>query len=189
MKLASGDYIDLKMYEPAMRHLIDTYIRAEESEKISAFDDISLIQLIVERGSDAVNSLPKSLQKKEAVAETIENNVRKLIIDEHPINPKYYEKMSELLSALIEQRRQQAIDYESYLAKVIELTKQVKNPANNSNYPSSLNTPGKRALYDNLDENEEIALTVHEAVIKTRQDDWRNNRIKESKSKMLSRVL
>ena len=38
MKLASGDYIDLKMYEPAMRHLIDTYIRAEESEKVSAFD-------------------------------------------------------------------------------------------------------------------------------------------------------
>ena len=26
VKLASGDYIDLKMYEPAMRHLIDTYI-------------------------------------------------------------------------------------------------------------------------------------------------------------------
>jgi hypothetical protein len=36
------------MYEPAMRHLIDTYIRAEESEKVSAFDDISLIQLIVD---------------------------------------------------------------------------------------------------------------------------------------------
>ena len=44
VKLASGDYIDLKMYEPAMRHLIDTYIRAEESEKVSAFDDMSLVQ-------------------------------------------------------------------------------------------------------------------------------------------------
>lgn len=33
IKLASGDYIDLKAYEPAMRHLIDTYISAEESEK------------------------------------------------------------------------------------------------------------------------------------------------------------
>jgi type I restriction enzyme R subunit len=31
VKLGSGDYIDLKMYEPAMRHLIDTYIRAEDS--------------------------------------------------------------------------------------------------------------------------------------------------------------
>jgi type I restriction enzyme R subunit len=43
VKLASGDYIDLKMFEPAMRHLIDTYIRAEESEKVSAFDDLSLV--------------------------------------------------------------------------------------------------------------------------------------------------
>ena len=42
VKLASGDYIDMKMFEPAMRHLLDTYIRAEESEKISAFDDMTL---------------------------------------------------------------------------------------------------------------------------------------------------
>jgi type I restriction enzyme R subunit len=105
VKRASGDYIDLKMYEPAMRHLIDTYIRAEESEKISAFDDRSLVQLIVERGVDGVEELPMGIRKnQEAVAETIENNVRKLIIDEQPINPKYYEKMSELLDALIEQR-------------------------------------------------------------------------------------
>ena len=48
VKLASvGDYIDLKMYEPAMRHLIDTYIRAEDSEKLSAFDDMPLVDLIV----------------------------------------------------------------------------------------------------------------------------------------------
>ena len=62
VKLASGDYIDLKMYEPAMRHLIDTYIRAEESEKVSAFDDLSLVQLIVERGADAVAPCPKGIR-------------------------------------------------------------------------------------------------------------------------------
>jgi type I restriction enzyme, R subunit len=28
------------------------------------------------------------------VAETIENNVRRLIIDEMAVNPKYYERMS-----------------------------------------------------------------------------------------------
>src|SRR5262249_51657153 len=82
VKLASGDYIDLKLYEPAMRHLIDTYIRADDSVKVSAFDDISLVQLIVERGVEAVKaSLPEEIRKnKEALAETIENNVRKLIV-------------------------------------------------------------------------------------------------------------
>ena len=56
VRLASGDYIDLKAYEPDMRYLIDTYIRAEESEKISDFDDMSLIQLIVERGPEATDT-------------------------------------------------------------------------------------------------------------------------------------
>ena len=46
-----------------MRHLIDTYIRAEESEKLSAFDDMSLVQLIVERGEQAVESLPKGIRE------------------------------------------------------------------------------------------------------------------------------
>src|SRR5205823_7829528 len=97
IKLASGDYIDLKVYEPAMRHLIDTYIRAEESKKISAFDDITLIQLIVERGVNGLKDLPQGIaNSKEAMAETIENNLRRLIIEEMPINPNYYEKMSEL---------------------------------------------------------------------------------------------
>ena len=73
VKLHSGDAIDLKRYEPAMRHLIDTYIQAEVSEKVSAFDDLSLVQLIVERGVAAVDALPDGIRKnREAVAETIE---------------------------------------------------------------------------------------------------------------------
>ncbi|MEH2375717.1 hypothetical protein [Nostoc sp.] len=92
VKLRSGDYIDLKTYEPAMRHLIDSYIGAEESEVISAFDDMTLIQLIVDRGVDAVEALPKSIkQNKVAVAETIENNLRKVIIAQQPTNPKYFD--------------------------------------------------------------------------------------------------
>src|SRR5712692_10207783 len=38
IKLASGDYIDLKKYEPAMRTLLDRYIAAEESQTLSSFD-------------------------------------------------------------------------------------------------------------------------------------------------------
>lgn len=180
VKLASGDYIDLKMYEPAMRHLIDTYIRAEESELISAFDDMSLIQLIVERGPDAVNVLPKGIREsKEAVAETIENNVRKLIIDETPINPKYYETMSELLDALIEQRKQQAIDYEKYLAEIVELTKKASSPASGAVYPDAMNSAARRALYDNLGKDEELASAIDTDIRKVKKDDWRGNTFKE----------
>ena len=184
VKLASGDYIDLKMYEPAMRHLIDTYIRAEESEKISAFDDLSLIDLIVERGADAVKELPEGIRKNhDAVAETIENNVRKLIIDEQPINPKYYEKMSELLDALIAQRRKEMLDYQQYLARIVELTRRAKNPPTDI-YPTALNTAAKRALYDNLVKDEQLALDVDQAIRKSRQDDWRGNPFKIKKVKL-----
>jgi len=179
VKLASGDYIDLKMYEPAMRHLIDTYIRAEVSKKVSAFDDVSLIQLVIERGAAAVDALPAGIKgNKEAVAETIENNVRRLIIDEHPINPKYYENMSELLDALIEQRRREAIDYEEYLRRIVALTKQVTNPETSGAYPKGMNTPGKRALYDNLGKDEALAHAIDQAVRASRQDDWRSNAFK-----------
>lgn len=175
---ASGDEIDLKRYEPAMRHLLDTYIRAEESEKISSFDDLSLIQLVVERGIDAVDELPESIRKNpEAVAETIENNVRKLITDESPINPKYYEKMSELLDTLIKERRAQALGYREYLKKIVELTRRIKNPSE-TRYPESVNSPAKRALYDNLGEDEAIVLMVHEAVLSSKQDEWKHNPIK-----------
>lgn len=180
VKLSSGDYIDLKMYEPAMRHLIDTYIRAEESEVISAFDDVSLIQLIVERGVDAVNALPKGIrQSKEAVAETIENNVRKLIIDETPINPKYYEKMSELLDALIEQRKREALSYQEYLAQIVELTKKAQGTETAASYPAALNSKAKRALFDNLDGDEALALAIDEEIRLTKKDSWRGNRFKE----------
>jgi type I restriction enzyme R subunit len=180
VKLASGDYIDLKMFEPAMRHLLDTYIRAEESEKISAFDDLSLVQLVVERGAAFVDALPAGIsQDKRAVAETIENNLRRVIIDEQPVNPKYYEKMSELLDTLIQQRKAQAVAYESYLAEIVALTRQVWNPGVGVRYPSSLDTAAKRALYDNLGSDEALAVRVDYEIRTTKRDGWRGSRIKE----------
>ncbi len=179
VKLASGDYIDLKMYEPAMRHLIDTYIRAEDSEKISAFDERSLIQLIVERGPAAVDALPAGIAaSQDAVAETIENNVRKLIIDESPVNPKYYDKMSQLLDALIERRRHEAMGYQEYLARIADLTRQAITPGSGATYPTTVDTPARRALYDNLGRDEGLALAVDQAVRTSRQDEWRGSMFK-----------
>ncbi len=39
--------------------------------------------------------------------------------------------------------------------------------------PVKLDTPGKRALYNNLGKDEALALQVDEAVRKARPDDWR----------------
>jgi type I restriction enzyme R subunit len=184
IKLASGDAIDLKAYEPAMRHLIDTYISAEESKKISAFDDLSLIKLIVERGEAAIDQLPKNITKdREAVAETIENNLRKVIIDERPTNPKYYEKMSVLLDELIKARKEKVKNYEEYLKKILELTKFVTQPETSADYPKSLDTDAKRALYDNLGQDEKLALDIDLEIRRVKKDNFRGNRIKEREVK------
>ncbi len=192
VKLASGDYVDMKVFEPAMRHLLDAYIRAEDSEVISAFDDLGLVELIVENGLGALDHLPKGIRNnQEAMAETVENNIRKVIIDEQPINPKYYEKMSELLDALIAERKAKVEDYKKYLEKLVELAKKV-NPSGagsgpNPGYPPSMDTAAKRSLYDNLENDEVLAIKVDTAVRYTKKDDWRGNRFKEREIKNVIR--
>jgi type I restriction enzyme R subunit len=181
----------MKMFEPAMRHLLDTYIRAEESEKLSAFDDMPLVKLIVERGEGAVEALPKRIRESsEAMAEAIESNIRKVIIDEMAVNPKYYEKMSELLDALIHARKKQAMDYKAYLARIVELSKQVSQPSSHSPYPESINTAARRALYDNLGQDEALADSVDKAICDVKKAGWRGNRLKEREVRYaIKRVL
>ncbi|MBU0546006.1 HsdR family type I site-specific deoxyribonuclease [Patescibacteria group bacterium] len=191
VKLASGDYIDLKKYEPAMRALMDRYISASESEKLSAFDDKSLVELMAEKGVDALDSLPDAVkQSEEAVAETIENNVRKLITDEMPTNPKYYQRMSELLDELVKKRKQADLEYRKYLEEIIALSKKVKNPSESESYPNEIDTRGKQALYDNLGKDQAKAESIHDAILESRSDDWRGHPLKERKIKLaIQKVL
>ena len=79
IRKASGETLDLKAYEADMRHLIDTYIEADEPRKISPFDNMGLLELIVKTGiADAINTRLGGLKgNKDAIAEAIENNVRR----------------------------------------------------------------------------------------------------------------
>ncbi|WP_299656602.1 type I restriction endonuclease subunit R [uncultured Jannaschia sp.] len=179
VRLHSGDALDMKLYEPAMRHLIDNYIRADDSKVISHLDDISLIDLIESKGASAEDDLPaRSKKKKENVAEAIENNVRKLIIDETPVNPRFYENMSELLTDLIKQRRDDAIAYADYLERIAALVKDIK-AGHGKQYPASVDTPGKKALFDNLEGDEEQALSVDAALRANVPFGWRDHPMRE----------
>ncbi|MEA9413465.1 HsdR family type I site-specific deoxyribonuclease [Flavobacterium sp. PL02] len=182
IQLASGDYIDLKQYEPAMRHLIDSYIGAEESQMLANFNDMSLVELLAEKGRDALDSLPKSIiDNPEAMAEAIENNLRKVIIEESPTNPMYYEKMSVLLDELIKMRKEATLEYEKYLNEIISLSGKVKKTNTTTDYPTSINTNTKRALFDNLGRNENMAIDLDNKILTTKKDGWRDN-IQKSKA-------
>jgi type I restriction enzyme R subunit len=180
IRLASGDFLDMKQYEPAMRHLIDSYIRAEDSQIVSTLDDLSLVQLLVDRVGILIDRQPQDTKRQQAsVAESIENNIRKTIIDERAANPKYYDRMSLLLDALIQERRLGAIEYAAYLAKIVELTRQVQSPSASGAYPSILLTREQRALYDNLGKDEVVALQLDAEIRRTKKADWRGHPQKE----------
>ncbi|BAV64343.1 type I restriction endonuclease subunit R [Sphingobium cloacae] len=179
VRQAAGEVIDLKAYEADMRHLIDTYIEADEPRKISPFDNISLLDLIVKSGiADAIAQQLSGMKDKESVAEAIENNVRSKIVKEHLNDPAYYDKISALLDEIIKARKAKAISYEEYLKQVADLICNLAQGKSDST-PSTLNTPGKRALYNNLGENEDLALQIDDAVKANRPDGWRGVEPKE----------
>jgi len=182
VKIASGDLVDMKQFEPGMRQMLDLWVDADPSETLMDFEELGLLELIIERGEDALDGLPADMRgNQEAMAEAIENNVRRTIVDENPVNPKYYEKMSVLLDELIALRRQQALSYQEYLEHVRKLAKQVKYPQSGSQntYPASVDTLAKRALYDNLGQDEVLVAKIDSAVRNTKKADWYGDRFKE----------
>ena len=181
IRKASGETLDLKTYEADMRHLIDTYIQAEDSVRIDPFENQTLIDIIIKSGiADAINNLPDGIKgSKEAAAETIENNVRRKIIKEYLLDPAYFDEMSKLLSEIIKERKAIAIDYGEYLKRIAELVKKVSNTTRDD-IPIGIKTFAQRALYHNLGKNEELAHLIDAAVQANRLADWPGNMPKEN---------
>jgi len=203
IRMASGESIDLKAYEADMRHLIDTYIEADEPRKISPFDNIGLLDLIVKTG--IANAIARKLGglkgNRDAIAEVIENNVRTKIIREHLNDPAFYEKMSALLDEIIAARKAKAIEYEEYLGQILLLVKDLEK-GHGDDVPDTLDTPGKVAIYNNLkirgapakdcgiaegkgsygstdDPVLDLALAIDEAIKSNRPDGWRGIQARE----------
>ena len=182
VKLASGDLLEMKRFEPAMRHLLDMYIRADDSELLMDFEELGLIDLVVNNNGKGLESLPESLREDEdAMAEAIENNVRKTIVDENPVNPKYFDSMATLLDEIIKQRREQAINYQEYLEQIKALAKKVVNLTGNKghNYPDTVDTLAKQAIYDNFGNDEVLTTKIDTAVRYTKKAEWLGDRFKE----------
>jgi type I restriction enzyme, R subunit len=162
------------------------------------------MELIVKTGiADAIATQLGSMKgNKNAVAETIENNVRSKIIKEHLNDPAYYERMSALLDEIIAARKARAIEYEDFLKRIADLVKRVE-AGHAEETPKQLDTPGKRALYNNLkpcgakaepmadaaegsgeykvpgDPLLNLALRIDETVKKNRPDGWRGVQARE----------
>jgi type I restriction enzyme R subunit len=111
--------------------------------------------------------------------------------------------MSALLDEIIAALKARAIEYEEYLKRIAELAKRVE-AGQTEDTPEQLNTPGRRALYNNLrkatmsdevtgvstppgphwnatkDEVLELAVRIDETVKLVRPDGWRGVKPKEN---------
>src|SRR5690606_36700242 len=100
--------------------------------------------------ADAIaNKLADMQGNQQAIAETIENNVRSKIIKESLTDPAYFEKMSALLDEIIKLRKDRAIEYEEYLQRIADIATKVQ-AGKAEDTPVKLDSPGKRAVFNNI---------------------------------------
>ena len=197
VKMHSGEELDIKPYEADMRHLINTYIQADEAETLGELGDMSLTEAIIETGIH--DAIARKLNARDnlsnnAVAEGIINNVRKTIVRLRLTDPKFYEEMSALLQDLIQQRRENADEYRKFLRDAEALAKKISTKGATESVPAKLH--GRReatVVYRNLpqilkrgsivrdeDQRIELALEIDHAMREQALAGWRGDQAKEA---------
>ncbi|MCL2887524.1 MAG: restriction endonuclease subunit R, partial [Betaproteobacteria bacterium] len=205
IKHYSGEELDIKPYEADMRHLINTYIQAEPAQALGELGELPLTELIIKTGiHDAIARKlnEKGRLSKNAIAETIINNVRQTIIRDRLTDPRFYEQMSKLLDDLIKQNREDAQAYEKFLRDAEALARKLHERQSDSDEPPFLRgNTAALALYRNLpdilleetpwkdgiqeqraDYDDPIALLAQRIDHVMRQDapaGWRGDEVKE----------
>jgi type I restriction enzyme R subunit len=198
VKRCACEELDTKPFEADMRHLINTYIQAEPAHSLAGLAELSLTDLIVKTGiHDAIARRinEKGKLSKEAVAETIINNVRKTIVRDRLTDPRFYEQMSKLLDDLIKQRRSDTQEYEEFLKKAEELMRRMSAREPGTGVPASLH--GRReatVLFNNLpmlpstgfacpsdaEARASLALEIDRTLHERAPADWRGDQTREA---------
>ncbi len=200
IKQCSGEVFDEKEFESDMRYLINSYILADEHKKVGELEKYTLVELIVKTGiNDAIVQKlnQKHRKSKKAVAETIINNLRKVIAQSQFADPRFYEEMSKLLDDLIHIQVEQSGEYAEFLKKAEELAKAAANGAIQNDaetMPQSLaKKPQAALLYRNLpalatdsfvmptdaEELAAFALSIDEAMEQQAPDQWQHDATRE----------
>lgn len=201
VKKYSGEEMDLKPYEAGMRNLLDMYVQADPATVLGATGTRTMVEMIVDTGIHDV--IAKQIDARgalsnRAVAETIINNVRKVIIRDQLTDPRFYERMSALLADLIAQSTKDAADYEELLRKAEALARELTARGRHDSVPASLHgNPEAIVLYNNLpgvlattfkyptpeEALAQFALRLDRAVREQAPAGWRGDHAREAKVK------
>ena len=201
IKNYAGEELDIKSYEVDMRHLLNTYIQADDAYTLGELEKFSLVELIVKTGiHDAIAKKLNQAGKlsEQVVLESIINNLRKTIIQQQLTNPHFYAKMSQLLEDLIQQAKSASASYEELLRQAAALAQDIVNKDQQGNYPKILDgNPETQLLYDNLasiqtsgfqcpdndEEKAQLALSIDQTIRNEAPANWAGDSVRENQVK------
>jgi len=172
LMLRSGDTVDLKMYDAEMRSLIDRYVSADSSETIDDLSQMSFLD-IIKREIDGTGDMKKRCGGERGCAEAMIHNTRHYLNRSKTSNANLYKRLSVRLQKLLEEMRQEKIEYAEFLQKIKEINEELLNGGIISD--PRINTMAKKALFDNLGEDADLALSVYDAINVSYAQGFRQN--------------
>ena len=170
----SGDIVDFKVYDAEMRSLIDRYVSADATEMIDDLTEISFLDVITKEIDD-IESKSNSEKTNRGRAEAMINNTRQYVNRSKNKNHSLYTRLSTRLQKLLDELHTEKIEYGDFLKEIKRINEELVNGG--GKIPKSIDTKAKRALYDNLGENEELALKIYAFISKNVQQGFRSNQI------------
>ena len=146
VRLRYHEEVDFGEYEEQMQKLLDTYISANEVNRltklVNIFDDKNFDEEI------------QRVQGKRAKADTIRNAIDKVITMKYDENPAYYENLKDRINRVLEEYRQKRISEEEYLNSMNDVMNDIRNGSVEETYPGPIaNNRSAQVIYDNIKED------------------------------------
>ena len=161
VRLSSGDYLG-RSYDADMRYILDTYVKAGETEITGVIEEITAA------GCDVGEVMGRLRCDELAKAEIIENNLMHEIRIRMGADPEYYTRLSSELEKLLERRKLDAIDYAEYIREMSELARRILY----------VSVPIDEVLCRYLNGNKELAEKMTDAITRNISPGFRENLIK-----------
>lgn len=175
LKQHSGDALDEKEYEAAMKGMLDMYIEASSAKVLSDLGGKGLLEVLKKEGAKGVLEVRKEASMdEEAMLDAVINNTRRELNEEleKKQDAQKYERLSDQLQALIDKHKIGALEYKELLEAIDELLETSRG--------NSLGSAGLDAICGNITDGDEEKARKIDEFIKTRaKDGWQDNKSKE----------
>lgn len=148
---------------------------------LEKLDDFSFLDIIDIKDSSEVEvdeGAEKELGGQKGVAETMGANVRRVINRKRESNPEEYKYFSERINRLLEEYHQEKLEYKELLKSIRALANEIKNQ---QSVDPRINSEGKKALYDNLGKDVELALKMNDVIIANAAHGFRTSEVRKKK--------